>query len=119
MTPNLAKDCIFCKIAAGEIPSSKVYEDSQVLAFRDIHPQAPVHVLIIPKKHYAALNEMTDKEEVLLGHMVHAAKIIAANEGVARSGYRVTINCGPDGGQVVQHVHLHLLGGRNLTGEMG
>jgi histidine triad (HIT) family protein len=119
MTPNSAKDCVFCKIAAGDIPSDRVYEDSQVLAFRDIHPQAPVHVLIIPKKHHTDLNGMTDKEEALLGHMVLAAKNIAAGEGLARSGYRVTINCGPDGGQVIQHVHLHLLGGRNLTGEMG
>jgi histidine triad (HIT) family protein len=119
MTPNSDKDCIFCKIAAGKIPSSKVYEDRQVMAFRDIHPQAPVHILIIPRKHYAALNEMTDKEEALLGHMTLTARNIAAAQGVAQSGYRVTINCGPDGGQVVQHVHLHLLGGRNLTGEMG
>jgi histidine triad (HIT) family protein len=119
MTPNSDKDCIFCKITAGEIQSDRVYEDGRVLAFRDIHPQAPVHILIIPKKHYATLNEMADKEESLLGHMALVAKNIAANEGLARSGYRVTINCGSDGGQVVQHLHLHLLGGRNLTGEMG
>jgi histidine triad (HIT) family protein len=119
MTPDLLKDCIFCQIAAGEIPTTRVYEDDRVLAFRDIHPQAPVHVLIIPRRHYPDLNAMTGKEEGLLGHMVLAAKNIAASEGVARSGYRVTINCGPDGGQVLQHLHLHLLGGRNLTGEMG
>jgi histidine triad (HIT) family protein len=119
MTPGSVKDCIFCKIAAGEIPTAMVYADDRILAFRDIHPQAPVHVLIIPRRHYSDLNVMTDTEEGLLGRMVLAAKNIASSEGVAGSGYRVTINCGPDGGQVVQHVHLHLLGGRNLTGEMG
>ena len=111
-------DCIFCKIVAGQIPSDKVFEDSQVLALRDIHPQAPVHVLIVPKEHYPTLNDMTEKDEGLLGHMTLTAKNIAASEGISQSGYRVIVNTGPDGGQIVQHVHMHLLGGRRLRDDL-
>jgi histidine triad (HIT) family protein len=112
-------DCIFCKIASGIIPSSKVYEDDTLFAFRDIHPQSPTHILIIPRQHYSFLRDMEDKDESLLGHMLLTANKIAQSEGVAQSGYRVVINTGPQGGQIVQHVHLHLLGGRQLAGELG
>lgn len=113
------EDCIFCKIVAGQIPSTKVYEDAPVFAFRDIHPQAPTHILIIPKKHYTCLPDMDQKEQSLLGHMVLVANKLAKAEGVLDSGYRLVINCGREGGQLVQHVHLHLLGGRQLSGELG
>jgi histidine triad (HIT) family protein len=113
------EDCIFCKIAAGVIPCTRVYEDERVFAFRDIHPQAPVHILIIPKKHYTNLAELDAKTPTMMGELLHAAVKLAKEEGVAQTGYRVIINCGPHGGQVVQHVHVHLLGGRDLTGEMG
>jgi histidine triad (HIT) family protein len=113
------EDCIFCKIAAGIIPSTKVFEDERVFAFRDIHPQAPTHILIIPKKHFANLEELDKQEQPLMGYLLHVANLLAKQEGVAGKGYRVAINCGPQGGQVVQHVHLHLLGGRELAGELG
>ncbi len=113
------EDCIFCKIAAGKIPGDKVYEDEAVFAFRDIHPQAPVHILIIPRKHHASLGDMGEKEEALLGRMLLTASRIALQEGIAGSGYRLIINTGPDGGQVVRHLHLHLLGGRQMDGGMG
>jgi histidine triad (HIT) family protein len=108
---------IFCKIVSGAVPAARLYEDAEVLAFPDIHPQAPVHVLIVPKKHYASLNDVDDKG--LLGHMLLVAKKLAKEQGVAASGYRVAVNCGPQGGQVVPHLHMHLLGGRELTGELG
>ncbi len=111
--------CIFDRIVAGEIPAKIVYRDETVLAFRDINPQAPVHLLIIPRKHYPGLNEMTEAHEALLGHMVLTASKLAAQEGIAKRGYRVAINCGAEGGQVVPHLHLHLLGGRRLSGELG
>jgi histidine triad (HIT) family protein len=113
------EDCIFCKIAAGIIPSAKMFEDDRAFAFRDIHPQAPVHVLIIPKKHYANLAELDAKDHLLMGHLLHVANGIARDEGIQQDGYRVAINCGPQGGQVVQHVHYHLLGGRELDGKLG
>ena len=109
---------VFCKIAAGIVPATRLYEDPEVLAFPDIHPQAPVHILIIPKKHYTSLNDMNEKDEKLLGRMLLLAQKLAKEHGVAFSGYRVTLNCGPQGGQVVPHMHLHLLGGRDLRGEM-
>ena len=107
-------DCIFCKIAAGEIPSDKVYEDKDILAFRDIHPKAPVHILVIPKKHLASLNEVAASDETLLGRMMTVLRDLANDQGVSASGYRVLSNCGPDGGQEVDHLHFHLLGGRKL-----
>jgi histidine triad (HIT) family protein len=113
------QDCIFCKIAAGIIPATRVFEDERLIAFRDIHPQAPIHILIIPKKHYADLAALDEQEQPLMGHMLHVANKLAEDEGIARKGYRVAINCGPQGGQVVQHIHLHLLGGRELAGELG
>jgi histidine triad (HIT) family protein len=113
------EDCIFCKIAAGVIPSDKVFEDESVLAFRDIHPQSPTHILIIPKKHFANLAEIDEKDRELMGYLLHVANKLAKDKGIAGRGYRVSINCGPEGGQVVPHVHVHLLGGRELAGELG
>ncbi len=112
-------DCLFCKIIAGEIPSTKVHEDDQVLAFRDINPVAPTHILIIPKKHIASINELTSADEGLVGHMFTSAQTLAVEEGVNESGYRLIINVGPDGGQEVYHLHLHLIGGQRMRHPMG
>jgi len=111
-------DCVFCKVARGEIPSAKVFEDEEVLGFADIHPQAPVHCLFIPRAHLATLNEADPSHQALLGRMMLAAARVAKEKGVAERGYRVLMNVNPDGGQVVFHVHLHLLGGRPM-GRMG
>jgi len=113
------ENCIFCKIAAGIIPSSKIFEDDRVFAFRDIHPQAPTHILIIPKKHYADLYELDLSDQHLMGYLLHIAAELARKETIEQKGYRIAINSGPEGGQVVQHIHLHLLGGRELAGELG
>jgi histidine triad (HIT) family protein len=113
------EDCIFCKIAAGIIPSTKMFEDDRAFAFRDISPQAPVHILIIPKKHYKNLAELDAKDHELMGHLLDIANSLARDEAIAKSGYRVAINSGKQGGQVVQHVHYHLLGGRQLDGQLG
>ena len=107
-------DCLFCKIAAGEIPSTKVYEDDMVYAFRDIEPQAPVHVLIIPKQHIASANEINDENCAIVGHIFKVAAEIAKNEGIAEDGYRIVTNIGENGGQTVKHLHYHMLGGRYL-----
>lgn len=106
--------CIFCKIVAGEIPSNKVYEDDTVLAFRDIQPQAPVHVLIIPKVHVESAQAITSEQDALLCHLFSVARLVAKQEGVAESGYRLITNVGADGGQTVPHLHFHLIGGRDL-----
>lgn len=108
-------DCLFCKIAAGEIPSTKVYEDELVYAFRDIEPQAPVHVLIIPKEHIKSANELNEENARVVAHIYTVAAKIAKAEGVAENGYRIVNNCGEDGGQTVGHLHFHLLGGRSLA----
>lgn len=108
------EDCIFCKIVRGELPSTRVYEDDQVLAFRDIQPQAPVHVLVIPKKHLSNLMEVGESDAGLLPRIVAAAQAVARQEGVAESGFRFITNTGPDSGQVVFHLHFHVLGGRRL-----
>jgi histidine triad (HIT) family protein len=113
MANSDSADCIFCKIAAGEIPSDKVYEDGDLVAFRDLNPQAPVHVLIIPRKHLASLNEASDEDRALLGRVLLAARALAEKLDVA-SGYRVVNNCGAPAGQSVFHVHFHLLGGRPM-----
>ena len=107
-------DCIFCKIAAGEIPSTKVYEDEQMLAFRDLDPQAPVHILMIPKVHIASADALTEENAQVVSHIFTAAKKIAAQEGLT-NGYRIVNNCGEDGGQTVKHLHFHLLGGRAMA----
>ena len=108
-------DCIFCKIIKGEIPSDKVYESDNVLAFKDINPMAPVHVLIIPKEHIASLNEINAENANLIAEVYAAAAEIAKQLGVAESGYRVVTNCGQAAGQTVNHIHFHLLGGRDLA----
>ena len=107
-------DCLFCKIIAGDIPSAKVYEDDKVYAFRDIEPQAPVHILIIPKEHIASANELTEENASVVGHIFAVAAKIAKEEGIADGGYRIVNNCGQDGGQTVGHLHFHMLGGRSL-----
>ena len=106
-------DCLFCKIIAGEIPSSKVYEDEKVFAFRDINPQAPVHVLVVPKQHLASLNEVTAGNVDSAAACLQAIPAIAASEGLG-DGYRVINNCGAAAGQTVMHLHFHLIGGREL-----
>lgn len=108
-------DCLFCKIIAGEIPSSKVYEDENVYAFNDISPEAPVHVLIVPKKHIASANDITKENAGIISEIFLAAKKIAEEKGIAESGYRIVNNCGEDGGQTVKHLHFHLIGGRSLS----
>ena len=108
-------DCLFCKIVAGEIPADKVYEDEHVYAFRDIDPKAPVHILIIPKKHIATINDIDHSDNAIIGEMFLAAQTIAKAEGIADAGYRTVMNCNEDGGQTVFHIHLHLLGGRALS----
>jgi histidine triad (HIT) family protein len=108
-------DCIFCRIAAGEIPADLVYEDDLVVGFRDLNPQAPTHVLLIPRKHIASINELQPEDEAIIGRLYAAAAKVAAQEGFAESGYRTVINCNDDGGQTVFHVHLHLLGGRRMS----
>ena len=107
-------DCIFCKIAAGEIPATKVYDDGEVLAFQDINPEAPVHLLVIPRRHIATLNDLTEADAALIGRLYLAAKQVATELGVAENGYRTVINCNRDAGQIVFHVHMHLLAGREL-----
>ena len=111
-------DCLFCKIAAGQIPSTKVYEDEQALAFRDIAPQAPVHVLVIPKKHVSGWYDAKDEDDVLLAHLMRVAANVAKMEGIVDSGFREVSNCGADAQQTVKHLHLHVLGGKAMTGEM-
>ena len=108
-------DCIFCKIIAGEIPTEILYQDDEIVAFRDINPKAPVHILIIPKKHIASLNQLSQSDTALVGRMVAVASRLAGGEGVVEKGYRLTINCGKEGGQLVPHLHMHLLGGRQLS----
>ena len=112
-------DCIFCKIAAGEIPADILYQDEEVIAFRDINPQAPTHVLIIPRQHIAYLADLPEEESWLVGNMTKVANHLAREKGIAESGYRVVINCGQQGGQLVPHLHMHLLGGRQLSGRLG
>ncbi len=106
--------CLFCRIIAGEIPSSKVYEDDEVFAFNDINPQAPLHVLIVPKRHIATVNDLAPGDEALVGTLVRRAAAIAAENGYAERGYRTVFNCNAEAGQTVFHVHLHLLAGRSL-----
>jgi histidine triad (HIT) family protein len=104
--------CIFCKILSGEAPASIIYRDEQVMAFRDIHPIAHTHILIIPKRHIASVNDLEPGDEALVGHMLMVAKALAAQEEVAENGYRLMINTGAHGGQTVPHLHLHLIAGR-------
>ena len=110
-------DCLFCKIVAGEIPSTKVYEDELVFAFRDIAPQAPTHILVIPKVHIASVQDITAANSAIVARIFEVIPQIAANEGLV-NGYRVVSNCGKDAGQTVHHLHFHILGGKELSLEM-
>jgi histidine triad (HIT) family protein len=110
----MAVDCVFCRIIAGDIPTPFLYHDEEVVAFNDIHPLTPVHVLIVPRRHITSLQEMGPEEGPLIGRMALLAKKLAADKGIAERGYRLVINNGPEGGQVVPHLHLHLLGGKKL-----
>ena len=110
----MKETCIFCRIAAGAIPARIAYEDDAVIGFHDIDPRAPVHVLLIPRKHIASVNELSDNDSDVVGKLLMAAKQLAQQLGVSTSGYRLVMNCGPDAGQSVDHVHLHLLGGRSM-----
>ena len=107
-------DCLFCKITAGAIPANIVYQNDNVLAFRDLNPQAPTHILVIPKKHIATTNDIVDADVALIGQLYLAAKQIAKDEGIADSGYRTVMNCNRGAGQTVFHIHLHVLGGRAM-----
>lgn len=104
--------CLFCRIVSGGIPASKVYEDDELIAFNDINPQAPLHVLIVPKRHISTLNDLGDGDEGLVGTLVRRAAAIATSGGYAERGYRTVFNCNPEAGQTVFHLHLHLLAGR-------
>ncbi len=107
-------DCLFCKIANRDIPSDIVYEDDQVVAFKDITPAAPVHTLIIPKKHISTINDIEIEDLPLVGHMILTAKQLAAENNLSEPGFRLVMNCNSEGGQTIFHIHLHLLGGRQL-----
>ena len=109
-------DCIFCRIASGEIQSNIIYQDEQAIAFPDINPKAPVHLLVMPRKHIESLAELTDQDMPLIGHLVLVATRLARDAGISKrdKGYRLVINCGPEGGQLVPHLHVHVLGGRVL-----
>jgi|SRR3954471_16206382 histidine triad (HIT) family protein len=108
-------DCLFCKILAGEIPAAIIYEDDRLIAFRDINPQAPLHALIVPKRHIASLNELIESDDALVGEMVRRAAAIAQQHGYADRGFRTVFNTNADAGQTVFHIHLHVLAGRTMT----
>ena len=112
-------DCVFCEIVAGNIPADIRYHDEEVITFADINPVAPTHLLIIPRKHIPSLIHLPDAEMSLIGHMVKIANQLARDEGISESGYRLSISCGQQGGQVVPHLHLHLIGGRQLEATIG
>jgi histidine triad (HIT) family protein len=107
-------DCLFCRVVAGEIPAKVVFQDEHLVAFQDINPQAPMHVLIVPRRHIASLNELTAEDDGIVGEMVRRAAAIAAEHGHAERGYRTVFNCNAEAGQTVFHIHLHVLGGRRL-----
>ena len=108
------EDCIFCKIIKKEMPASIVYEDEEIIAFKDIQPAAPIHILIIPKKHITSLAELKSEDEILIGKIYTTINKIAQDQGIKEKGYRVIVNCGEDGGQEVMHLHFHLLAGKKL-----
>jgi histidine triad (HIT) family protein len=107
-------ECLFCRIAAGQIPAAVIRQDERLVAFRDINPQAPTHVLVIPRKHIASLLALSEEDDAIIGYLVRKSGEIAREEGIAEPGYRLVANCGRQAGQSVDHVHLHLLGGRAL-----
>lgn len=108
------EDCLFCKIIKGEIPSEKVYEDEEILAFKDINPAAPIHILVIPKKHITSLAHIEKEDEAIIGKIYSVINTIAEKNGFKENGYRVIVNCGKDGGQEVMHLHFHVLAGKEL-----
>ena len=108
-------DCLFCKLIAGQIPATIIYQNDHVVAFKDITPQAPTHVLVVPRRHIATLNDLTPEDDALVGEMVRSAAAIAQDHGHAAAGYRTVFNCNAGAGQTVFHLHLHLLGGRKMT----
>ena len=112
-------DCIFCQIVAGKIPSELLYQDEEVIAFRDINPQAPTHLLIIPRKHILSLAQISETDLSLIGQKVTVANRLAKEAGILEAGYRLVINCGEGGGQLVSHLHMHLLGGKRLSDKIG
>ena len=112
-------DCVFCKIVAGDIPADILYQNDELIAFRDINPLAPTHLLIIPRKHIPSLAHLPDAETPLIGHMAKIANQLAKEEGVFEGGYRLAISCGKEGGQLVPHLHMHLVGGRQLLDTLG
>ena len=112
-------DCLFCNIVTNRAPSEVVYRDEFVTAFRDINPVAPTHILLVPNRHIATMNDLTQEDEGLIGHMISLAPKIAAQEGINETGYRLIINTGPHGGQVIFHLHLHLIGGQHMRYPMG
>lgn len=112
-------DCVFCAIIAGKSPARIVFHDGQVTAFRDLNPAAPTHILITPNKHIASVNQLTDEDEALMGHLFTTAKHLAAQEGIAESGYRLIVNTNSHGGQTIFHLHMHLLGGSRMKHPMG
>jgi histidine triad (HIT) family protein len=118
MTEEQSK-CVFCRIVAGSIPAAIVYRDAEIIAFRDIHPLAPTHILIVPRAHIPSMNEAGEAHAALLGRMMLTGRKLAETEKVAGRGYRMVVNSGPEGGQIVPHLHLHLLAGRRLDDELG
>jgi histidine triad (HIT) family protein len=112
-------DCIFCKIVEGKIPCTKIYEDDQILAFDDIHPMAPVHVIVITKQHISTLMDIDIKNSSVTNNLINAAQKVAQIKGIAAKGFRIVINCNDEGGQIVFHLHMHILGGRKLQDELG
>ena len=108
------ENCIFCKIITGEIPASKVFEDEKIIAFEDLNPQAPIHILLIPKEHFASLKDIPEDKKNILSHILLKARQIAQEKGIAESGYRIVLNTERDSGQEVFHIHFHLLGGRKM-----
>jgi len=115
----MERDCVFCRILEGEIPATILHQDDKIIALRDIKPQAPTHILIIPKEHIPSLTELGDRQRDMVAHMIYTANELARREGLAERGYRLVVNCGREGGQQVPHLHLHLLGGRELSALMG
>jgi len=115
----MSADCVFCRIVAGEIPADVVFRDDEIVAFRDIHPVASTHILLVPRKHIGSVQDLVSGDEGFIGRLVLRAKALAEQEGVAERGYRLVLNCGVFGGQVVPHLHLHLFGGRRLADRLG
>ena len=111
----MTSDCLFCNIVSENIPADILYQDDQVVAFRDINPQAPTHILIIPRKHISTINEVESTDQQLVGHLVLTAQKLARDQGISESGFRLIMNCNEEGGQTVYHIHMHLMGGRQLT----